>query len=38
MAMEFQSSEEEKLLQWAVEDFAQKELAEEELYTSNHVP
>jgi cyclohexanecarboxyl-CoA dehydrogenase len=38
MAMEFQFSEEEKLLQWAVNDFAQKELAEEEIYTSNHVP
>lgn len=36
--MEFQLSEEEKLLQWAVNDFAQKELNEEELRASNHVP
>jgi cyclohexanecarboxyl-CoA dehydrogenase len=36
--MEFQFSEEQRLLQWAVNDFAQKELTEKELYTSNHVP
>lgn len=36
--MEFQFSEEEKLLQWAVNDFAQKELTEEELYTCTYVP
>jgi cyclohexanecarboxyl-CoA dehydrogenase len=36
--MEFGFSEEERLLQWAVNDFAQKELAEDELHTSTHVP
>jgi cyclohexanecarboxyl-CoA dehydrogenase len=36
--MEFQLSEEEKLLQWAVNDFVQKELDEEELLMCNHVP
>ncbi len=36
--MEFQLSEEEKLLQWAVNDFVQKELDEEELRMCNHVP
>jgi cyclohexanecarboxyl-CoA dehydrogenase len=36
--MEFQLSEEEKLLQWAVNDFVQKELNEEELRVCNHVP
>ena len=36
--MEFGFSEEERLLQWAVSDFAKKELTEEELHTSSHVP
>jgi cyclohexanecarboxyl-CoA dehydrogenase len=36
--MEFAFSEEERLLQWAVSDFAKKELAAQELHRSSHVP
>lgn len=36
--MEFMLSEKEKLLQWAVKEFAQKELTEKDLPTFNHVP
>ena len=36
--MEFMLSEEEKLLQWAVTEFAHKELTEKDLSILNHVP
>jgi alkylation response protein AidB-like acyl-CoA dehydrogenase len=36
--MDFKFSEEEKLWQWAVRDYAEREIAAQDLMTLNHIP